>query len=365
MTVLGIETVVNTIELSSKHSGNVLVGGAAGSGKNVSYIRPNILLEQEKSLLIFDLRKEEFTYTHKEKLKQGYRILEYNLASETTFEDFRSDLISYRSDKLAIYINDSDASFDRKTAKERGGLVQELLKTLLNDEVWSQNLHIILDAYERYPLPDMAEFLSIVKKHNIGCSIILQNITELEHIYDENFALCIISNCEAILYTGGPSRRDAELLSCLAGGTLVSTANENFINKPYITKEEILRMERNEALLIVNGEKPRIINKLLLEDLTTLKKSDFWEVLTNQLLEVLHEYVVQETNVEASSNEALLKVKELLNTINSAEDLEKITSALESSNVFKIAWITCKPKEEYLIKSVTESAKTRVESMII
>nr|WP_255262430.1 type IV secretory system conjugative DNA transfer family protein [Bacillus pseudomycoides] len=234
-----------------------MVVGAAGSGKNVSYIRPNILLEQEKSLLIFDLRKEEFTYTHKEKLKQGYRILEYDLASETIFKDFRNDLISYGSDKLAIYINHSDPFSDRKTAKERGVLVQEWFKTLLNDKVWSQNLHIILDAYELYPLPDMAEFLSIVKKHNIGCSIILQNISELEHIYDQNFALRIINNCEVILYTGGPSRRDAEFLSRLAGDTVVSKANE----KPYITKEEILRMERNKALLIVNGEKPRIITK--------------------------------------------------------------------------------------------------------
>ncbi|NSW39733.1 hypothetical protein HRG09_28200, partial [Bacillus sp. Xin1] len=117
--------------------------------------------------------------------------------------------------------------------------------------------------------------------------------------------------------------------------------------------------------LIVNGEKPRIITKLFVEDLTTQKKNDFWEVVTNQLLEVLHDYVVQETNVVASSTDALLKVKELLSTINSAEDLEKIISTLESSNSFKIAWITCKPKEEHLIKSVIESAKTKIESMIM
>ncbi|MGE1217659.1 type IV secretory system conjugative DNA transfer family protein [Bacillus toyonensis] len=361
MTVLGVETVNYKIELSGKHSGNVLVGGAAGSGKTVSYIRPNILLEQEKSLLIFDLRKEEFTYTHKEKLKQGYRILEYDLASETILEDFRRDLISYGSDKLAIYINNSDSFSDGKTVKERGLLVQELFKTLLNDELWSQKLHIILDAYEEYPLPNMDEILSIVKKYNIECSIILQMISELKHIYDENFALSIITNCEAILYTGGPSMRDAEFLSRLTEDTVASTANE----KPYITKEEILRMERNEALLVVHGEKPRIITKLFVDYLTTQKNNDFWEVLTNQLLEVLHDYVVQETNVAASSNEALLKVKELLNTINSEEDLEKITSTLDSSNIFKLAWITCKPKEERLIKSVIESAKTKVESVIM
>ncbi|WP_142954818.1 type IV secretory system conjugative DNA transfer family protein [Bacillus pseudomycoides] len=357
MTVLGVETVINTIKLSGNHSGNVLVAGAVGSGKNVSYIRPNILLEQEKSLLIVDLHKEEFTYTHKEKLQQGYTVLEYDLSSKTIFEDFRNDLNSHESDKLAIYLNDSEAFSNEKTAKERGRLVQELFKYFLDDKIWNQSLHIILDGYEYSPLPDMTKFLAIARGHRIRFSIVLQEISELER--------SIVSNCHAILYTGGPSMQDAEFLSRLPEETLVSTANENFINKPYITKEEILRMERNEALLIVKGKKPRIINKLFVEDLTTQKKNDYWEVLTNQLLEVLHDYVVQETNVAASSNEALLKVKELLNTINSAEDLEKITSALESSSIIKIAWITCKPKEEHLIKSVIESAKTKVESMVM
>ncbi|PHE99949.1 hypothetical protein COF81_09535 [Bacillus pseudomycoides] len=352
MTVLGVEKVVSTIELSGNHSGNVLVAGAVGSGKNVSYIRPNILLEQEKSLLIVDLYKEEFTYTHKEKLQQGYAVLEYDLSSNNIFEDLRNDLNSYRSDKLAIYLNDSGVSSEGKTSKERGTLVQELFKTFLNDEIWNQSMHIILDDYGKCPLPDIAEFLSIAKSHSIEFSIVLQEISELERIYNKDFMLRILTNCEAILYTGGHSIQDAEFLSRLGENTVISA-------------EEILRMERNEALLIVNGKKPRVINKLFVEDLTTQKKNDYWEVLTNQLLEVLHDYVVQETNVAASSNDALLKVKELLNTINSAEDLEKIISTLESSNIFKVAWITCRPKEEHLIKSVIESAKNKIESMIM
>lgn len=262
MTVLGMKTEIDMIELSGKHSGNVLVTGAAGSGKSVSYVRPNIILEQEKSLLIFDLRKEEFIYTHKEKLKQGYKVLEYDLASENILEVFRNDLISYGSDKLAIYINDTDAFSSEITAKERGVLVQELVKILLDDEVWSQNLHIFLDAYEEYPLPNMVEFLSIVMKHNIGCSIIVQNISELENIYDENRTLGIISNCKAILYTGGPSMREAKLLSRLAGETIISPTDEVITKKPFITPEEIVYLKRDEALLILKGKQPRIIEKL-------------------------------------------------------------------------------------------------------
>ncbi|PFX44599.1 hypothetical protein COL32_12150 [Bacillus pseudomycoides] len=365
MTVLGVETVINKVELSGNHNKNVLVVGAAGSGKNFSYIRPNILLEQEKSLLIVDPHKEEFTYTHKEKLEQGYRILNYDFSSETIFEDFRNDLNSYGSDKLAIYLNDSDAFSAEKTENERGLLVQELFEILLNDEIWSQNLHIILDAYEEYPLPDMAKFLSSAKRHKIGFSIILQELNGLERIYEKEFASLIIENCEAILYFGGHSVQEAEFLIRLSESKSVSTTNESSIKKHFITVEKMLHMKHNEALLIVNGERERIINKLFTEDLTTQKKIDYWNVATEQLLEMLHDYVIQETNVEVFSIEALLKVKELLNTINSVEDLEKITSALASSNIFKLAWITCKPKEEYLIKSVIESAKTKVESMIM
>lgn len=365
MTVLGVETVIHQIELSGMHNKNVLVVGAAGSGKNFSYIRPNILLEQEKSLLIVDPHKEEFTYTHKEKLEQGYRILNYDFSSETIFEDFRNDLNSYGSDKLAIYLNDSDAFSVEKTEKERGLLVQELFEILLNDEVWNQSLHIILDDYGLYPLPDMAKFLSNAKDHNIGVSIILQELNLLERIYKKEFASLIIENCEAILYFGGHSVQEAEFLIRLSESKSVSTTNESRIKKHLITVEKMLQMKHNEAFLIVNGERAKIINKLFTEDLTTQKKIDYWNVATEELLEMLHDYVVQETNVEVFSIEALLQVKELLNTMNSAEDLEKITSALESSNSSKIAWVACKPKEEYLIKSVIESAKTKVESIIM
>ena len=367
MTVLGVETVIHQIELSDKHNKNVLVVGAAGRGKNFSYIRPNILLDQEKSLLIVDPHKKEFTYTHNEKLEQGYRILNYDLSSETIFEDFRNDLNSYGSDKLAIYLNNSNvfsAFLTEITAKEHGLLVQELFGILLNDEVWNQSLHIIFDDYELYPLPDMAKFLSNTMAHNIGVSIILQELNVLKRIYEKEFA-SIIEKCEAILYFGGRSVQEAEFLIRLGESKSVSTTNESSIKKHFITVEKMLHMKHNEAFLIVNGERAKIINKLFTEDLTTQKKIDYWNVATEQLLEMLHDYAVQETNVEVFSIEALLKVKELLNTMNSAEDLEKITSALESSNSSKIAWVACKPREEYLIKSVIESAKTKVESIIM
>lgn len=363
MTVFGLEKVINTIELGGNHSGNVLVIGAAGSGKKISYIRPNILLEQEKSLLIVDPHKEEFKYTHKEKLEQGYRILNYDLSSETIFEDFRNDLISYGSDKLVIYLNDSKGLSNEKTVKERGEIVQELLKNFFNDEIWSQNLHIILDSYERYPLPNISNFLTTAKGYRIRFSIVLQTINELVHLYDKDLATRIISNFEAFLYTGGLSKQDVEFFSRLAGETIIQMPDENRIKKPFITPEEILTMNRNNALLIVEGEKPKIIEKLSVGESKKINKNDFWEVSTNQLLEVLRDVVVQESNSEASSDDTLLKVKELLNTINSAEDLEKVILALESSIPSKDVWVKWGPKENSVIESVLAQLKIKLESV--
>ncbi|PFA82492.1 type IV secretory system conjugative DNA transfer family protein [Bacillus cereus] len=364
MTVLGVETIINMVELSSDDNENVLVVGAPGSGKSVSYVRPNILLEKEKSLLILDPHKEEFTYTYKEKLKQGYTVLEYDLSSKTIFDDFRKDLIAYGSEKLAIYIHNFKgfSTFSTEiTQKERGLLVQELFKSLLNDEVWNQSLHIILDDYELYPLPDMAGLLSKAKSHNIGVSIIIHAISDIKRIYDERIALNIIGNCESILYIGGCSKQDAEFLSHLAGETDVSTTYENKIIKPYISAEEILTIKPSNALLMIEGEKPKIIEKLFIGDRSTAEGDMYWEEVTDLLLKVLHIYVAEEKNVVTFSESAWQNTIELLNTLEGTEDLDEIISALDSSNKIKDTWLKHRPKGN-VIGLLLKELKAKVAS---
>ncbi|RAN76009.1 hypothetical protein B5P41_36125, partial [Bacillus sp. SRB_28] len=89
--------------------------------------------------------------------------------------------------------------------------------------------------YGLYPLPDMAKFLSNAKDHNIGVSIILQELNGLERIYEKEFASLIIENCEAILYFGGHSVQEAEFLIRLGESKSVSTTNESSIKKHFIT----------------------------------------------------------------------------------------------------------------------------------
>lgn len=347
MTVLGVETIIQTVELSGNENENVLVIGRPGSGKSVSYIRPNILLEEEKSLLIVDLHKEEFVYTYKEKLKQGYTVLEYDISSETIFEDFRNDLITHESEKVAIYLHNSTilSTFSAgPTPKERGLLVQDFFGILLNNEAWNQSLHLIIDDSELCPLPDIATLLSKAKSYNIGVSIIIQSISGLERIYDKQYALNIIDNCESILYIGGRSQQDAEFLSDLTLDTADLIIDENSNSKPYISPEEILNMKHNNALLIEAGKKPKIIEKLFVGDKPTIEGDQYWDKAFKLLLEIIHIYAAEDKGVEKFTIHAWLNTKEILNKINCAEDLEKIISALDSSHKIKDEWLEHRPK---------------------
>ncbi|NER45074.1 type IV secretory system conjugative DNA transfer family protein [Bacillus megaterium NBRC 15308 = ATCC 14581] len=61
---------------SLKESGNqnVLVVGKTGIGKTSTYSVPNILVEQERSLIVIDPARELYQQTYVEKGNQGYNI---------------------------------------------------------------------------------------------------------------------------------------------------------------------------------------------------------------------------------------------------------------------------------------------------
>ena len=95
-------------------------------------------------------------------------------------------------------------------------------------------------------IPDFDKVISVIRSREISVSLILQSLTQLESMYTHAEAITIINNCDHLLYLGCQDMQTAEFIGCRA----------------YKTPDSVLSMSRSKAILITNGEKAKIVDKL-------------------------------------------------------------------------------------------------------
>ena len=77
-------------------------------------------------------------------------------------------------------------------------------------------------------------------------SLILQSLSQLETMYEHAAAVTIINNCDHMIYLGCQDLETANFIGARA----------------YKAPESILSLSRDKAILITNGEKARIVDKI-------------------------------------------------------------------------------------------------------
>ncbi|EOP78872.1 hypothetical protein IGM_06479 [Bacillus cereus HuB4-4] len=196
MTKLGkIEKAVEIVSAELYEEGNVntAVVGATGTGKDFSVIIPNILLEEEKNLVVIDpLNQISNVYTFKK--KQGYHILRYDLEKEGALQQLQTDLLNQPEGKVLIHAYFPNTFIGNKERYSQ--LVWEFLKIVKEkqDVEWrkEKSLHLFLMDYEWY---------SSEKFHNIiqtWCGYRISTTFSVQHlrVLDDT----IRDNCHYILY---------------------------------------------------------------------------------------------------------------------------------------------------------------------
>ena len=94
-------------------------------------------------------------------------------------------------------------------------------------------------------VPDFDNIISVIRSREIAVSIIIQSITQLDGIYGPEKARTIINNCDNMLYLGGQDISTAELVSV----------------KTDYSRQKVLEMEINDAILFTRGKKFRHVKK--------------------------------------------------------------------------------------------------------
>ena len=114
--------------------------------------------------------------------------------------------------------------------------------------------------------------LSTMRSRNISTSIIIQNLAQLKGLFKTSINAweTITGNCDSLLFLGGNEFSTHEYLSKLLGRSTIQTqtfghtrgrsgsysTNRQITGRELMTADEIRKLDNDDALLFIRGEKP-------------------------------------------------------------------------------------------------------------
>ncbi len=150
---------------------------------------------------------------------------------------------------LFLNVSDTDRTFDHLV----NIFYTQTLQMLCSDADANPNgaldvpVRIIIDDFASSArIPDFDKVISVIRSRDISVSLILQSLTQLESMYNHAEATTIINNCDHLLYLGCQDDETAKFIGC----------------KAYKTPEAILCTPRNKAIILTNGEKAQVVDKI-------------------------------------------------------------------------------------------------------
>lgn len=116
-------------------------------------------------------------------------------------------------------------------------------------------------------IPDIERYISIFSSTGIGVTLLLQSISQLNSMYNENAANTILNNCDTVCYTGGMDVSSCQLIS-------------RFSNRPF---EEILNLSLGNIIIIRRGGYTFFTKRYAIYETTAYKEM---MQQTDQILEI-------------------------------------------------------------------------------
>ena len=162
------------------------------------------------------------------------------------------DLREIGRKKTVIFINSSDNDMSMDSIVNLFNI--QLIQVLIEEADKNQNgrlicpTRIIMDDFaSSAKIENFDKLISVIRSRDISVSLMLQSISQIKSMYDENDAMTIINNCDHILYLGGSN--DLESAVFIA----------EHINK---TCNTVMNLESDKAILITRGKPCEIIDKI-------------------------------------------------------------------------------------------------------
>lgn len=132
------------------------------------------------------------------------------------------------------------------------------------------HVRFLLDEFANIgQIPDFTKKLSTMRKYEISCSIILQNLAQLKAMYKDDWE-GIIGNCDSFLFLGGQEYSTLEYISKELGDATITirstgrsrgksgSSSQNFSRsaRKLMTPDEIMTMDEDSCILMIRAMRP-------------------------------------------------------------------------------------------------------------
>ncbi len=141
------------------------------------------------------------------------------------------------------------------------------------------HVRFLLDEFANIgQIPDFEQKLSTMRKYEISCAVIIQNMAQLETMYKESWKT-IVGNCDEFIYLGGHESSSTEYVSKMLGKQTIKSRNSsrtygrqgssnislNATGRELMTPDEIAHMSDQDCLVMIKGLMPFFDKKYDLE----------------------------------------------------------------------------------------------------
>lgn len=219
-----------------------------GAGKTLK----SILISTSVRLTVFNMKQIE------------------NLTKEDTI-----DLGSMGEGKKALFviIPAADSTYNFLVSMMYSQLFETLYfvaETKYEGKRLKRPVRFLLDEFANIgQIPEFTKKLATMRKYEISCTIILQNLAQIKTQYKDDWE-SIVGNCDSFLFLGGQEYSTLEYISKELGKKTISvrssgislgkqkssSKNRQKQGRELMTPDEIARMPEDECILIIRGLYP-------------------------------------------------------------------------------------------------------------
>ena len=178
--------------------------------------------------------------------------------------------------KTALYVISSDthAAYDFLLTIFFSQMIQHLYDFAdLNGGALPQPTYFILDEFANIGrIPDFDKKISTSRSRKISFSVILQNLDQLEAVYDKSYET-IIGNCDTTIFLGSNSQKTVEYFSKELGEKTISrdswsvskdknmwrqgyNKSDQIMARALMTPDELRRLDNDLCIIFEKGIKP-------------------------------------------------------------------------------------------------------------
>lgn len=195
------------------------------------------------------------------------------------YDEMDIDTLGDPGAKVAIFgiLSDTDKTLSFLFAILMWQTIDQLCRKALTDYGGKlpTPVHFIFDEFANIgTIPQIEETIAVTRSRNIGITIILQSMSQLESKYDKK-AQTIVDCCDTTLFLGGKSNSTNKEIAEMVGKQTInqmtygesagqsSSASKNLQiqGRDLIDAAEIAKMSRKKAILLIAGTNPLMDNK--------------------------------------------------------------------------------------------------------